>query len=227
MILEMPFQSARIWSLIVKTAMAERGARIARIQGPVPPSAQRAYEAHVLPALVDLVVAWWCAFDGADKAAWRVSASLDAGIYIDAPDDDPYDTICCPRELTDGTLIVGWQRYRNTSIRDAKCEIAERMIVMLLDSDALAAHIEIEEMDDVAEDLGLYQRTRGYVSEDEQERAREAREDAEEAAATARRRATDQDAVRGNRDPHTGAHAAVDSDGDGDTDRSGEGEGDD
>lgn len=158
----------------------EPGARVARVPPPVAPEVQRAYEARVLPGIAALVAEWWDAYDGADREMWSVRASADDGVFVAAPDDDGQDAICCPRDLNDATLLIGWQSYRNPSIRDPKSGLAERLIALVLASDDLAAHVEIEDMGDIAEDIGLYQRTRGFVSEKDEERAREEREDAEE-----------------------------------------------
>lgn len=144
----------------------EGGARVARMIVPVPDAIQSEYEAHVLPALVTITRDWWAQYQEPDRPEWDVSASSDAGICVDAPDDDPQDAICCPRWLNDATLLIGWQRYRNASIYDPKREIAEKLIEALLRSELLGAHINIEHMDDVAEDLGLYQQGSDYESDD-------------------------------------------------------------
>lgn len=141
------------------------GARVARINVPVPDSIQSEYITHVLPALVTITRDWWAQYHESDQSEWDVRASNDEGIYIDAPDDDPQDAICCPRWLNDATLLIGWQKYRNASIRDPKREIAEKLIEALLRSELLAVHVDIEHMDDVAEDLGLYQQGSDYESE--------------------------------------------------------------
>lgn len=166
---------------MVSVEMPPGCARVLRVFTPVPPAVERAYAQRVLPALVALVAEWWGAYDGSDRAAWLVRADATAGgVFVAAPDDDTQDAICCPCELNDATLLIGWQQYRNPAICDPKCALAERLITAVLASDELAPHVDIEEMDDIAEDIGLYQRVRGYVSEDDEERAREEREDAEE-----------------------------------------------
>lgn len=142
------------------------GARVARINVPVSDAIQSEYVAHVLPALVTITRDWWAQYQMSDRSEWNVRALSDAGIYIDAPDDDPQDAICCPRWLNDATFLIGWQKYRNASICDPKREIAEKLIEALLRSELLAAHVDIEHMDDVAEDLGLYQQGSDYESED-------------------------------------------------------------
>ncbi|GAB9472295.1 hypothetical protein Gpo141_00009476 [Globisporangium polare] len=154
-----------------QTLAVDGGARVARINVPVPDAIQSEYEAHVMPALVAITRDWWTQYAESDRSNWDVRASSDGGadkgIYIDAPDDDPQDAICCPRWLNDATLLIGWQKYRNASIRDPKREIAEKLIEALLRSELLAAHVDIEHMDDVAEDLGLYQQGSDYESDDD------------------------------------------------------------
>lgn len=127
--------------------------RYARICGAVPDNVQQAYESQVLPMLVAVATSWWDGYSEVDKPQWAVSASLDAGILIQPPGQGDHSAICCPRELNEAPLQIGWQHSSYGARRDPKFEVADAMVDVVVGSQALRGYLIVDKENNIVKDL--------------------------------------------------------------------------